>query len=76
VSFAPIVKNESTHQASGALPNPSFNEFKARLEREKVRLFDPAPFLMERGRNGHRVAIGGAGLGRGHRTPETLTRRP
>src|SRR5439155_13560610 len=30
------------------------NEFKVRLEREKVRLFDPAPFLMERGRNGHR----------------------
>src|SRR6478735_1554568 len=48
------VSNANRTQASGALPNPSFNEFKARLEREKVRLFDPAPFLMERGRNGHR----------------------
>ena len=38
-------------RASGALPNPSFNEFKARLEREKVRVFDPAPSLMERGRS-------------------------
>src|SRR6478735_6851103 len=48
------VSNANRTQASGALPNPSFNEFKARLEREKVHLFDPAPFLMERGRNGHR----------------------
>src|SRR6476469_4772507 len=48
------VSNANRTQASSALPNPSFNEFKARLEREKVRLFDPAPFLMERGRNGHR----------------------
>jgi alginate O-acetyltransferase complex protein AlgJ len=48
------VSNANRTQASGALPNPSFNEFKARLEREKVRLFDPAQFLMERGRNGHR----------------------
>ncbi len=48
------VSNANRTQASGALPNPSFNEFKARIEREKVRLFDPAPFLMERGRNGHR----------------------
>jgi len=48
------VSNANRTQASGALPNPSFNEFKARLEREKVRLFDPARFLMERGRNGHR----------------------
>jgi len=48
------VSNANRAQASGALPNPSFNEFKARLEREKVRVFDPAPFLMERGRNGHR----------------------
>jgi SGNH hydrolase-like domain, acetyltransferase AlgX len=46
------VSNASRAQASGALPNPSFNEFKARLEREKVRVFDPAPFLMERGRTG------------------------
>ena len=46
--------NANRAQASGGLPNPSFNEFKARLEREKVRLFDPAPFLMERGANGHR----------------------
>jgi len=36
-------------KASLGLPNPSFNEFKARLEREKVRVFDPAPSLMERG---------------------------
>src|SRR5258705_11334210 len=48
------VSNANRTQASGALPNPSFNEFKARLERGKVRLFDPAQFLMERGRNGHR----------------------
>src|SRR6266446_1338548 len=48
------VSNANRAQASRALPNPSFNEFKARLEREKVRVFDPAPFLMERGRNGHR----------------------
>jgi alginate O-acetyltransferase complex protein AlgJ len=48
------VSNANRAQASSALPNPSFNEFKARLEREKVRLFDPAPFLMERGKNGHR----------------------
>src|SRR5437764_12879387 len=46
--------NANRAQASSDLANPSFNEFKARLEREKVRLFDPAPFLMERGRNGHR----------------------
>src|SRR5881227_3084922 len=46
------VSNANRAQASGALPNPSFNEFKARLEREKVRLFDPEPFLMERGKNG------------------------
>ncbi len=44
--------NANRAQASGVLPNPSFNEFKARLEREKVRVFDPAPFLMERGKNG------------------------
>ena len=48
------VSNANRTQASSALPNPSFNEFKARLEREKVRVFDPARFLMERGRNGHR----------------------
>ncbi len=46
------VSNANRAQASGALPNPSFNEFKTRLERGKVRVFDPAPFLMERGRNG------------------------
>lgn len=38
-------------EAIGALPNPSFNEFKARLEREKVRVFDPAMFLIEQGKN-------------------------
>jgi alginate O-acetyltransferase complex protein AlgJ len=38
-------------EASSPLPNPSFNEFKARLEREKVRVFDPAMFMMERGKN-------------------------
>jgi SGNH hydrolase-like domain, acetyltransferase AlgX len=48
------VSNANRAKASGALPNPSFNEFKARLEREKVRVFDPATFLMERGSNGHR----------------------
>ena len=46
------VSNANRAQAGGDLPNPSFNEFKARLERKKVRVFDPAPFLMERGRNG------------------------
>src|SRR5262249_42743146 len=46
------VSNVNRTQASDALPNPSFNEFKERLEREKVRLFDPAPLLMERGRTG------------------------
>src|SRR5262245_57285746 len=48
------VSNANRAQASADLPNPSFNEFKARLEQEKVRVFDPAPFLMERGSNGHR----------------------
>jgi len=38
-------------EARGALPNPSFDEFKVRLEREKVRVFDPVPFLLERGKN-------------------------
>ena len=38
-------------KASYALPNPSFNEFKARLEREKVRVFDPAMLLTEQGKN-------------------------
>jgi alginate O-acetyltransferase complex protein AlgJ len=46
------VSNASRAQAGGALPNPSFDEFKARLEREKLRVFDPTPLLMERGRNG------------------------
>jgi alginate O-acetyltransferase complex protein AlgJ len=48
------VSNANRARASGSLPNPSFNEFKTRLEQEKVRVFDPAPFLMERGSNGHR----------------------
>jgi hypothetical protein len=48
------VSNANRAQANGALPNPSFNEFKARLEREKVRVFDPTPFLIERGSNGRR----------------------
>ncbi|HKS03709.1 MAG TPA: hypothetical protein VJR49_00010, partial [Chthoniobacterales bacterium] len=38
-------------EAKDALPNPSFNEFKARLEKEKVRVFDPATVMMERGKN-------------------------
>jgi alginate O-acetyltransferase complex protein AlgJ len=37
-------------EASVALPNPSFNEFKARLEREKVRVFDPSTILVEQGK--------------------------
>jgi alginate O-acetyltransferase complex protein AlgJ len=41
--------NANRAKASRGLPNPSFNEFKALLEREKVRLFDPAPSLMELG---------------------------
>jgi SGNH hydrolase-like domain, acetyltransferase AlgX len=45
------VSNANRTEARGALPNPSFNEFKTRLEREKVRVFDPAPSLMERGRS-------------------------
>jgi SGNH hydrolase-like domain, acetyltransferase AlgX len=59
VSVKPSVEGEmlavshtNQAQASGALPNPSFNEFKTRLERKKVRVFDPAPFLMERAKNG------------------------
>jgi hypothetical protein len=45
------VSNANRTRASGGLPNPSFNEFKTRLEREKIRLFDPAPSLMERARS-------------------------
>src|SRR5438552_16554438 len=45
------VSNATRSQASGALPSPSFNEFKARLIRENVRMFEPAPFLIERGSN-------------------------
>ena len=45
------VSNANRTEASGALPNPSFNEFKALLEREKVRVFDPTPFLMQQGKN-------------------------
>jgi alginate O-acetyltransferase complex protein AlgJ len=44
--------NASLAQTAFPLSNSSFNEFKARLERQKVRVFDPAPFLMERGRGG------------------------
>src|SRR4030095_8999786 len=45
------VSKANRAEASGALPNPSFNEFKDRLEREKVRVFDPAMFLIEQGKN-------------------------
>ena len=45
------VSNANRTEASGALPNPSFNEFKTRLEREKVRVFDPTSFLVEQGKN-------------------------
>jgi alginate O-acetyltransferase complex protein AlgJ len=45
------VSSANRTRAKGGLPNPSFNEFKTRLEREKVRLFDPSPSLMERGRS-------------------------
>jgi alginate O-acetyltransferase complex protein AlgJ len=45
------VSNANRAEATSALPNPSFNEFKARLEREKVRVFDPTTFLMEQGKN-------------------------
>lgn len=48
------VSNTNRAKASSDLLNPSFNEFRARLEQEKVRVFDPAPFLMERGASGHR----------------------
>ncbi len=58
VSVKPSIEGEmlavsqaNQAEASGALPNPSFNEFKARLEREKVRVCDPAMFLMEQGKN-------------------------
>lgn len=58
VSVKPSVEGEmlamsdaNRTKASGALPNPSFNEFKDRLEREKVRVFDPTPFLMEQGKS-------------------------
>ena len=43
--------NANRTEASSGLPNPSFNEFIARLEREKVRVFDPAMFLIEQGKN-------------------------
>jgi hypothetical protein len=45
------VSNANRTEARGALPNLSFNEFKTRLEREKVRVFDPAPPLMEQARS-------------------------
>lgn len=45
------VSNGNRAEARGGLPNPSFNEFIARLKQEKVRVFDPAPSLMERGTN-------------------------
>src|SRR6476646_3670178 len=45
------VSNGNRAVARGGLPKPSFNEFIARLKQEKVRVFDPAPSLMERGRN-------------------------
>jgi alginate O-acetyltransferase complex protein AlgJ len=45
------VSSANRAEAKGGLPNPSFNEFKTQLEREKVLLFDPAPSLMERGRS-------------------------
>ncbi|HKS04138.1 MAG TPA: hypothetical protein VJR49_02170, partial [Chthoniobacterales bacterium] len=58
VSVKPSIEGEmlamskaNRDEASNALPNPSFNEFKARLEREKVRVFDPAMVMMERGKN-------------------------
>ena len=44
------VSNANRAAASGGLPNPSFEEFKSQLNREKLRVFDPAPSLMERGR--------------------------
>jgi hypothetical protein len=46
------VSNANRALASGDLANPSFNEFKARLQQEKVRVFDPVPFLMEREKRG------------------------
>ena len=45
------VSNANRNEARSGLPNPSFNEFIARLKQEKVRVFDPAPSLMERGTN-------------------------
>jgi SGNH hydrolase-like domain, acetyltransferase AlgX len=42
---------------AGVLQNASFDEFKTRLEREGVRVFDPAPLLMER-----KKALGNAPL--------------
>jgi alginate O-acetyltransferase complex protein AlgJ len=48
------VSNANRAKASSDLLNPSFTEFRTRLEQEKVRIFDPAPFLMERGTSGHR----------------------
>ncbi len=45
------VSNANRTEARSGLPNPSFNEFIARLKQEKVRVFDPAPSLMERGTN-------------------------
>ena len=45
------VSNANRTEARSGLPNPSFDEFIARLKQEKVRVFDPAPSLMERGTN-------------------------
>ena len=35
-------------RSDGILQNPSFSEFKARLQKAGVRVFDPAPFLAQR----------------------------
>jgi SGNH hydrolase-like domain, acetyltransferase AlgX len=41
-----MLSEQVKHQ--GVLQNASFSEFKARLEREGVHVFDPAPLMMER----------------------------
>ena len=51
VPVKPTIHGEmlSVHAAGvGTLQNPSFAEFKARLNRERVRVFDPEPLLLQR----------------------------
>lgn len=55
VPVKPVIDGEmlsASVKAGEALQNPSFAEFKTRLEKEGVRVFDPTVDLMERKRQG------------------------